>query len=192
MKEVRVITITLSILLIISLVAMYFTYKHIIIFNIVSSIATGLVVSIITALCQYFVIRGKIKNNVFNSYFQLYTSIYMSEQKTMGFHYNVSNIYTELKNLSVNLEKYVSEYSGFIPNNKNKLYKKLNPSYSSDFKKIKGKNFVKLSYPFNLKTFKETIIPFKEILENILIKIDKKKFKREFIEFKKIYKSLWE
>ncbi len=66
LKESKVITIVCTITLFVLLpILIYFYYVSELIYNILISITTGLVVSIITALCQYFVIKSKIKNNIF-------------------------------------------------------------------------------------------------------------------------------
>ena len=154
------------------------------------SIITGVVVSIITAFCQYFVVKEKIKNNVFNCYFDIYKAIYTSRHKKVLFHYPVVNIYKKPLVFSNELSKNLSEYSSFIPNKKNKLYKKLNPTLNPNFDKFNIKNLTKLILPLNSKRFNELIIPVQETIEKILKEIDFKKFEEELIEYKKMYKQL--
>lgn len=191
MKESKIITIILSIILIVLIpLGAYYYFTSEFIYNILISIITGVIVSIITALCQYFVIKGKIKNNIFNCYFDMYKAIYVSKHKKMIFHYPVLNIYKELLVFSDELSKNLSEYSSFYPTKKNKLYKKLNPTLNPNFDKLNIKNLSKLILPLNSKRFKELIIPMQETLENILREINVKKFEKELMEYKKIYKVL--
>lgn len=191
MKEAKVITIvssTILITLIPFVIYYYFASKFI--YNILISIITGIVVTIITSLCQYFVIKGKIKNNIFNCYFDMYKAIYASKHKKILFHYPVLNIYKKLLVFSDELSKNLSEYSSFYPTKKNKLYKKLNPTLNPNFDKFNIRNLSKLILPLNSKRFNELIIPAQETLEKILREINVKKFEKELMEYKKLYKVL--
>lgn len=191
MKEAKVITIVSSIILITLIPFMiYYYFASKFIYNILISIITGIVVTIITSLCQYFVIKGKIKNNIFNCYFDMYKAIYASKHKKILFHYPVLNIYKKLLVFSDELSKNLSEYSSFYPTKKNKLYKKLNPTLNPNFDKFNIRNLSKLILPLNSKRFNELIIPAQETLEKILREINVKKFEKELMEYKKLYKVL--
>lgn len=191
MKEAKVVTIVSTILLIILMpLGAYYYFASEFIYNILISIITGIVVTIITSLCQYFVMKEKIKNNIFNCYFDMYKAIYVSKHKKVLFHYPVLNIYKRLLVFSDELSKNLSEYSSFYPTTRNKLYKKLNPTLNPNFDKFNIKNLSKLILPLNSKRFKELIIPMQETLEKILREINVKKFEKELMEYKKIYKVL--
>lgn len=191
MKEAKVVTIVSTILLIILMpLGAYYYFASEFIYNILISIITGIVVTIITSLCQYFVMKEKIKNNIFNCYFDMYKAIYVSKHKKVLFHYPVLNIYKKLLVFSDELSKNLSEYSSFYPTARNKLYKKLNPTLNPNFDKFNIKNLSKLVLPLNSKRFKELIIPMQETLEKILREINVKKFEKELMEYKKIYKVL--
>lgn len=191
MKEAKVVTIVSTILLIILMpLGAYYYFASEFIYNILISIITGIVVTIITSLCQYFVMKEKIKNNIFNCYFDMYKAIYVSKHKKVLFHYPVLNIYKRLLVFSDELSKNLSEYSSFYPTARNKLYKKLNPTLNPNFDKFDIKNLSKLILPLNSKRFKELIIPMQETLEKILREINVKKFEKELMEYKKIYKVL--
>lgn len=188
MKESKIITIILSIILIILIpLGVYYYFVSEFIYNILISIITGVIVSIITALCQYFVIKGKIKNNIFNCYFDMYKAIYVSKHKKVLSHYPVLNIYKKLLVVSDELSKNLSEYSSFLPTKKNKLYKKLNPTINPNFDKFNIKNLSKLILPLNSKEFNELIMPLQKELKTILKNINTKKFEKEFTDFKKLY-----
>lgn len=191
MKEAKVVTIVSTILLIILMpLGAYYYFASEFIYNILISIITGIVVTIITSLCQYFIMKEKIKNNIFNCYFDMYKAIYVSKHKKVLFHYPVLNIYKRLLVFSDELSKNLSEYSSFYPTARNKLYKKLNPTLNPNFDKFNIKNLSKLILPLNSKRFKELIIPMQETLEKILREINVKKFEKELMEYKKIYKVL--
>ena len=191
MKEAKVVTIVSTILLIILMpLGAYYYFASEFIYNILISVITGIVVTIITSLCQYFVMKEKIKNNIFNCYFDMYKAIYVSKHKKVLFHYPVLNIYKKLLVFSDELSKNLSEYSSFYPTARNKLYKKLNPTLNPNFDKFNIKNLSKLVLPLNSKRFKELIIPMQETLEKILREINVKKFEKELMEYKKIYKVL--
>lgn len=191
MKEAKVITIVSSIILIILiLLGAYYYFASEFIYNILISIITGIVITIITSLCQYFVMKEKIKNNIFNCYLDMYKAIYVSKNKKVLFHYPVLNIYKKLLVFSDELSKNLSDYSSFYPTKKNKLYKKLNPILNPDFDKFNIKNFSKLILPLNSKKFNEIIIPAEETLEKVPKGIDYKEFEKEMIEYEKIYKLL--
>ena len=91
------------------------------VYNILIGIQTGLIASIIIEICHYFVARSEIKNNIFNCYFDMYKTIYIAEHKKLFFHYFVLNIHKKSQVLANDLSKYVAEFSGFIPNKKNKF-----------------------------------------------------------------------
>lgn len=179
-----------TILIILLPISIYTYYISELVYNILISIITGLVVSICTALCQYFVNKNKVKTNVFNCYFDIYKEIYIAEHKKILFHYNVLNIYKKSINFSVELSKNVSEYSGFVSNKKSKLYKRLNPTVYPNYDVFNIRNFTKLCFPFNSKLFNELIIPIKGELEKVLRKIDSKKFDKNLKEFIVIYNNL--
>ena len=186
MKEAKNIVLILTIVLIILLPFMFYYYESELVYNILISIVTGIIVSILTALIQYFVIKSQIKNNIFGCYFEMYKAIYVSINRKSFFGYPVINIYRKLLRFNDELSRNLSEFSGFIPNKYNKLYKKLNPIIAID-KKFNSRNMVKLILPFNSKRFKDLIIPLYDFIENALKNIDSKRFENEFELYKKIF-----
>ncbi len=190
MKEAKVIVIILTIVLIVLIPFVLYSYfLSELIYNILISIVTGIIVSIFTALIQYFVIKNQIKNNIFSCYFDMYKIIYVSKKHKKFYGYPVMNIYRKFLIFNDKLSKNLSEYSGFIPNKYNKLYKKLNPTIILN-NKFNSKNIVKLILPFNSKRFNEVVIPFYNILGNILNDINSKRFKTEFELYTKIFDLL--
>ena len=186
MKEAKNIVLILTIVLIILLPFMFYYYESELVYNILISIVTGIIVSILMALIQYFVIKSQIKNNIFSCYFEMYKAIYVSINRKRFYGYPVINIYRKLLRFNGELSRNLSEFSGFIPNKYNKLYKKLNPIIAID-KKFNSRNMVKLILPFNSKRFKDLIIPLYDFIENALKNIDSKRFEKEFELYKKIF-----
>ncbi len=186
MKEAKNIVLVLTTVLIILLPFMFYYYESELVYNILISIVTGIIVSILMALIQYFVIKSQIKNNIFGCYFEMYKAIYVSINRKSFFGYPVINIYRKLLRFNDELSRNLSEFSGFIPNKYNKLYKKLNPIIAID-KKFNSRNMVKLILPFNSKRFKDLIIPLYDFIENALKNIDSKRFEKEFELYKKIF-----
>lgn len=190
MKVSKTIVIILSVIFAVLLpILIYYYSASKLVYNILVSIMTGIIVSLITSLCQYFVCRKEIKDKIFNCYFELYKAIYASEHTKLLFHYNVVNIYKKSIDFDKELSKYISEYSGFISNKRSKLYKKLNPNVFINFNMFNKKNFIKLIIPFNSKQFNNLIISIKEILEQILRIIDYKKFDKDVKDFIKIFNN---
>lgn len=187
MKEAKNIVLVLIIVLII-LIPFIFYYYNIseLVYNILISVVTGIVVSVLTALIQYFVIRSQIKNNIFSCYFDMYKAIYVSIKSKRFYGYPVMNVYKELLRFNDELSKNLSEFSGFVPNKYNKLYKKLNPIIILN-KKFNSRNIVKLVLPFNSKRFNDIVIPLYDFIENILKNIDSKRFEKEFEIYEKMF-----
>lgn len=120
----------------------------------------------------------------------MYKTIYVVEQKKSIFHYSVLSIYKKSMTFLDDLTKNISEYSGFVNNKRNRLYKKMNPSINPNYNDFNIKNFIKLFLPFNYKRFNKIVIPIQKKLEEILRNIDSKKFDKSFNEYKKIFEKL--
>lgn len=191
MRETKVIIIFSFLFLIITFPLTEYLYSNYeVLYNILISINTGIISTMIVSLCQYFVIKKKIIDNIFNSYFDLYKAIYVSEEQKLFLHYGVTNIYKQLIITSNEVSKKLSEFSEFTPKKISKKYRKLNPQLSFDNKIFNVKNIIKLMLPINSKRFKTIVIPYKMAIEKILIEIDKKKFEKEFSEYKILYKKI--
>lgn len=193
MKESKVIVIVSSIISLLSIPILMYAYKNNeLIYDIAFSIFTGLIISVITCSCQYFVAKQRIKNNIFGAYFELYKAIYMSEKQKKFCHYSVRNIYNKSIIMANDLSKNLSDYSAFIPQKYDRMYKKINPAAKIDFSVFNIKNFIKLFLPFNEKRFEKLMFPVKDKIEQILVGIDKKKFEKDFNDFKELSRKLLE
>ena len=159
-------------------------------YDIFMGINTGLILTFLTSICQYYINKKRIVNNVFSCYFEFFKCIELSEKKKKIMHYEVYNIYKQLNVFSNKLSKNLAEFSGFIPNCRNPLYKKMNRVFEFDAKVFNLKNIFKLIYPDNRERFEKIVLPFKEHIKNILCDMDSKRFKKEYESFIRINKTL--
>ncbi len=194
MKESRLIIIVLIILSIIVgpiafLVNKFcFSYDWI---NFSTNIYCGIVVGLITSICQYWSAKRKIINNVYSLYFDIYRLYYYSENKSFFGHYASYSMYKKISELNPKISESLDEYCGFFKKY-DKTYKKLNPRIQlSD--KYKAKNIFKsLIYWFNKKNFNYIFSPIMREIEKILIGIDKTRFLKDKEEMGKMFNYLWE
>lgn len=190
MREAKITTIILFIIFIISIVLSFLLYDtDNNLYNISISIFTGSFVSLVMAISQYFIKKNEIKNNIFDLYFKVYCAIYVSEQRRILFHHNVTNVFKAIQKMNDELLNELSKYSSFIPNNS--FYKRLNPIVSLDLETFNGENIMKLLLPINHKRFNKIIGSFKMVLKDAMIKIDRKKFSKKFDEYEKMYTLMW-
>ena len=145
MKENKYLSLITFVLLLISFIGVIFFFnRSVLLYDIFIGSFTGLILSFLTILCQYFIYRHQIKNDVFQCYFNFYKSIELSCLKCRVNYYEVLRIYKKLKIFSNELNDLLSKFSGFIPNNKNKLYKRLNRSPILSYDNFNVKSIYKL------------------------------------------------
>ena len=190
MKEARIITICSILLGIISTIIAIFLYKIypnlLDYIGVLTNIYCGIIVGLVTSICQYFIQKRKIINNVYSAYFDIYCSYYYSKNSPVLFHYNSFSIYKKLIDLNPKIIEALDEYHGFFKKY-DKTYKKLNPTINlGDNYKIK-KIVKSLFYWFNKKYFDSSIEPIILEIEKILITINKKRFKKDKEEMIKLY-----
>lgn len=195
MKESRIITF-ISIILIILIISLslileknlpgIYDYQ-----GIASNLCCGLVVGLVTSICQYFVYRRKIINNIYNLYFDIYRTWYNSSKNRFLWHYNIYDIYKKIMELNPKINDNLDEYHGLF-RKKDRIYKKLNPDITLS-KSYKAKNIIKLYlFWFNKKQVNEIIEPFINEVEIILKGINKKKFEKDVDAMKKMHNFLWD
>ena len=85
MKESRVIIIILAIMGIV-LIPFGFLLKLLsldgeLCINIITNLECGVIVGLVTAICQYFMAKRRIINSVYSLYFELYTTYYTVRNK---------------------------------------------------------------------------------------------------------------
>lgn len=194
MKESRIIIIISLLLMLI--IPPFFYYLNICgllnsvdCFNIATNLYCGIIVGLITAICQFFVYKRKIINTVYGLYFDLYRTYYTSKNKMFLFHYNVINIYKKMIELNPKITEVLDEYHGLF-REKDKMYRKMNPViYFGD--EYKGKNIIKTLFWFNKKSFEKTIGSYINEIEKILTNINDKRFQKDKQSTEKMFNYLW-
>lgn len=87
MKESRLIIIFSIILAIITTLIvniLHYIYPTIIDYEgVLTNIYCGIIVGLVTSICQYFIQKRKIINNVYSAYFDIYRSYYYSKKQTV-------------------------------------------------------------------------------------------------------------
>lgn len=194
MKEARVITIFFIILLILTPVFAFLLYSQwpnlCDYVGITTNIICGVIVGLITSICQYCVQRRKIINEVYNNYFDIYRTYYYAKNNAT-FYYNSYSVYKKLIELFPKISSALDEYHGLLFKY-DKTYKKLNPQIQLG-EKYKIKNIRKsIFYLFNKKYFDLTVGQIIIDIENILNKVNKKKFEKDKKQMIKMYNYLFE
>lgn len=193
MKEARVITIFSIILLILSAVFAFLLYSQwpnlCDYVGITTNIICGVIVGLITSICQYCVQRRKIINEVYNNYFDIYRTYYYAKNNAT-FYCNSYSVYKKLIELFPKISSALDEYHGLLFKY-DKTYKKLNPQIQLG-EKYKIKNIRKsIFYLLNKKYFDLTVGQIIIDIENILNKINKKRFKIDKKQMIKMYNYIY-
>lgn len=158
--------------------------------NIATNLYCGIIVALVTSICEYWSARRKIINNIYNAYFDVYRTYYYSKNNTIFFHYNSHSIYKKMIELNPKIVEFLDEYHGLFKKY-TKTYRKLNPiiQFGDNYK---ATNMIK-SYLlwFNKKSFTSVFEPLMNQVENILINIDEKRFEKDKIEMIKMFNYIW-
>ena len=193
MKEGRIIIIVTVITSIIIAITSYIlnTYypSELDYYDIARNLYYGLFMSLLTGVCQYFVNKRKIINNIYGYYFDIYRTYYYAKNRSIIGHYNSYGLYKKIVELNSKTNESLDEYHGLFIK-KDKTYKKLDPKIKLDNYKGKyiEKSFFKL---FNKKFFNMAYNPLIKAIENILININKKRFEKDKADMISVYNSLW-
>lgn len=158
--------------------------------NVATNLYCGIIVGLITSICQYCSSKRKIINSIYGAYFDVYRSYYYSKNKTFLWHYNSYSVYKKIIDLNPRIIEALDEYHGFFKKYDN-TYKKLNPTIRLEDNyraKIMIKSF--LSW-FNKKSFYSIFEPLMKEVENILININQKRFEKDREEMIRMYNFVW-
>lgn len=194
MKESRLIIIVLlclSVLIVPIFYLLYLIQPNLFDYiNIASNLYCGIIVGLITSICQYCSSRRKIINDVYNAYFDVYRSYYYSKNKSFLWHYNSYSVYKKLIELNPKIVEALDEYNGLFKKY-DKTYKKLNPIIKLR-DTYKAHNMIKsvLSW-FNKNSFDGIFEPLMKEVENILISINKKRFEKDKTEMIRMFNYVW-
>lgn len=197
MKESRKISIVLIFILILILVLIirvilnflnvtYFDYQ-----NIAINLCCGIIVGLVTSICEYYVAKRRIINQVYNSYFEIYRCHFNVKSKTFLKHYDSLRLYKKLVDVFPTISDSLDEYYGIFKK-KDKIYMKVSPNVVNLGKVVKAKNLNKSVFSlFNKKTFNTIFNPIIDEIEKVLININGKKFLKDKIQMERLYRQLW-
>lgn len=182
MKESRLIIIFLLILGFITTIISFCInniYPNLIDYaGILTNIYCGIIVGLVTSICQYCSAKRKIINSIYSAYFDVYRLYYYSKNKSFLWHYNSYGVYKKVIELNPKIIEALDEYHGLFKKY-DKTYKKLNPTVKLE-ENYKAKNMLKsFLLWFNKKSFTSFFEPLMKEVENILININEKRFEKD-------------
>ena len=194
MKESRIIII-ISIIIMVALIPMLyflqlFGINQELSINIITNLECGVIVGLVTAICQYFMAKRRIINAVYGLYFELYTTYYTVRNKEFLHHINTLAFFNKLTELSSKIKDSLSEYHGFFKKN-DSIYMIMNPQINMG-ENYKAKKMIKtLVKWFNEKSVDKSIEPFINEVENILKNIDKERFEEDKKQMINMFNYIW-
>ena len=194
MKESRIIII-ISIIIMVALIPMLyflqlFGINQELSINIITNLECGVIVGLVTAICQYFMAKRRIINAVYGLYFELYTTYYTVRNKEFLHHINTLAFFNKLTELSSKIKDSLSEYHGFFKKN-DSIYMIMNPQINMG-ENYKAEKMIKtLVKWFNEKSVDESIEPFINEVENILKNIDKERFEEDKKQMINMFNYIW-
>jgi len=194
MKESRIIII-ISIIIMVALIPMLyflqlFGINQELSINIITNLECGVIVGLVTAICQYFMAKRRIINAVYGLYFELYTTYYTVRNKEFLHHINTLAFFNKLTELSSKIKDSLSEYHGFFKKN-DSIYMIMNPQINMG-ENYKAEKMIKtLVKWFNEKSVDKSIEPFINEVENILKNIDKERFEEDKKQMINMFNYIW-
>ena len=194
MKESRIIII-ISIIIMVALIPMLyflqlFGINQDLSINIITNLECGVIVGLVTAVCQYFMAKRRIINAVYGLYFELYTTYYTVRNKEFLHHINTLAFFNKLTELSSKIKDSLSEYHGFFKKN-DSIYMIMNPQINMG-ENYKAEKMIKtLVKWFNEESFDKSIEPFINEVENILKNIDKERFEEDKKQMINMFNYIW-
>lgn len=194
MKESRIIII-ISIIIMVALIPMLyflqlFGINQELSINIITNLECGVIVGLVTAICQYFMAKRRIINAVYGLYFELYTTYYTVRNKEFLYHINTLAFFNKLTELSSKIKDSLSEYHGFFKKN-DSIYMIMNPQINMG-ENYKAEKMIKtLVKWFNEKSVDKSIEPFINEVENILKNIDKERFEEDKKQMINMFNYIW-
>ena len=194
MKESRII-IYISVIIMVLLFPIFIMLKNLgvsidLCMNIITNLSCGLIVALVTAICQYCIAKRRVITKVYSLYFDLYTTYYYAKNKEFLHHYNSFGIYRKLADLSPKINDALSEYHGFFKK-EDSIYLKMNPQINLG-DNYKAKKLIKTMFQwFNEKSFETSVELFVKEVEKILKSIDKERFEVDQKQMIKMFNYVW-
>lgn len=194
MKESRIIIIISIIIMVVLIPMLYFLQlfgiNQELSINIITNLECGVIVGLVTAICQYFMAKRRIINAVYGLYFELYTTYYTVRNKEFLHHINTLAFFNKLTELSSKIKDSLSEYHGFFKKN-DSIYMIMNPQINMG-ENYKAEKMIKtLVKWFNEKSVDKSIEPFINEVENILKNIDKERFEEDKKQMINMFNYIW-
>ena len=84
--------------------------------NIIANLGCGVIVGLVTAICQYYEDKKRIINSVYGLYFELYNTYYTCKSKEFLKHYNAISVFKKMTEVSPKINEALSDYHGFFKN----------------------------------------------------------------------------
>lgn len=194
MKESRIIIIISMIIMVVLIPMLYllqlFGISQELIINIITNLECGVIVGLVTAICQYFMAKRRIINTVYGLYFELYTTYYTVRNKEFLHHINTIAFFNKLTEISSKIKDSLSEYHGFFKRN-DSMYMIMNPQINMGENYKAEKMIRTLVKWFNEKSVDKSIEPFIKEIENILKNIDEKRFNEDKEQMVKMFNYIW-
>lgn len=158
--------------------------------NIATNLYCGIIVGLVTSICQYCSSKRKIINSIYGAYFDVYRSYYYSKSKTFLWHYNSYSVYKKMIELNPKIVEAMDEYHGLFKKY-DSTYKRLNPTIKLE-ENYKAKNMIKSFFLwFNKKSFNSFFEPLMKEVEGILLNINAKRFEKDKAEMIRMYNFMW-
>ena len=184
MKESRNIIVVLTLILIVLLIILPFCNGEL--FNFISNLICGVIVGLVTSICQYATSKRKIVDRVYALYFDFYSTYYYTKKRKILRHYETRALFNKMAELSSKLNENLDEYHALFKK-KDFIYMRINPSMNL-WDGCKTKNVIKAKYKFfNDKYFEDTIEPLMKKVQEILICINAERFKKDDYELIKTF-----
>lgn len=158
--------------------------------SVATNLYCGIIVGLITSICQYCSSKRKIVNSIYNAYFDVFRTYYYSKNKSFLCHYNSYSVYKKIKELNPKIVETLDEYHGLFKKY-DKTYKKLNPKIELGDNYKAPKMIKSFLYWFNKKAFNEMFEPLITEIKNILVSINEKRFEKDEAEMVRMFNYLW-
>lgn len=195
MKESKFIIISLYLFLVIITVIFgllgAFTNIHGIAFNILCNLYSGIIIGLITGYCSYFNEKKKIISNVYNYYYTLYTTCYTAISARSFGHINIKLVNEKFSDLWPKIIENLESYSSFSIRKKDKYMKIMSPNLNFENEEFSRKKILKLLKLFNAGMATDYLNRTMEIIKEILIGLNKKRFEKNFEMYKLINDAIF-
>ena len=154
--------------------------------GIATNLYCGIIVGLITSICEYIGAKKRIQNNIYGAYFSAYRTYYYTKNMAFLGHHNVYHFYKKLEGLDIRINDALDEYYGFFK--KFDIgYKKLNPNIRL-WENLNKRKILKMYLSwFNKKSFIEVYEPLINNIEKILVNVNKTRFEKDKNEMIKLF-----